>query len=184
LIPKAASADERALAEKFWRHGDESAFRALYRRQTPLLYRVAYRMVANADRAADIVQDTWLRAAQGLPSFRWQSSLSTWLVGIVVNRSREEIRRTTKEAPAQEEIPEPPARNSDPWQRRDLERAVAQLPEGYREILLLHDVEGYTHEEIAQALEIEASTSRSQLARARSAVRASLEQRMDAPHDK
>jgi len=181
LIPEAASADERALAEKFWRHGDESAFRTLYRRQTPLLYRVAYRMVANADRAADIVQDAWLRAAQGLPSFRWQSSLSTWLVGIVVNRSREEIRRANNEALPPDELPEPPTRNPDPCSRLDLERAVAQLPEGYREILLLHDVEGYTHEEIAQALEIEASTSRSQLARARAAMRAGLEQRRDGP---
>jgi RNA polymerase sigma-70 factor (ECF subfamily) len=131
----------------------------------------------------DIVQDTWLRAAQGLPSFRWQSSLSTWLVGIVVNRSREEIRRTPHEVLAQDEFPENPARNSDPWPRLDLERAIAQLPEGYREILLLHDVEGYTHQEIAQALEIEASTSRSQLTRARAAMRASLEQRKDCPHD-
>jgi RNA polymerase sigma-70 factor, ECF subfamily len=182
-MPEGASADERVLVEKFCRHGDESAFRTLYRRQTPLLYRVAYRMVANADRAADIVQDTWLRAAQSLPSFRWQSNLATWLVGIVVNRSREETRRKTNEALAQDELPEPAARKSDPWQRLDLERAVAQLPEGYREILLLHDVEGYTHEEIAQAIEIEASTSRSQLARARAAMRASLEQRMDGPHD-
>ena len=179
MIPEAASADERALAEKFWRHGDESAFRTLYRRQTPLLYRVAYRMVGNTDRADDIVQDTWLRAAQGLPSFRWQSSLSTWLVGIVVNRSREEIRRMPNEVRAQDEFPEPPARTPGPWRRLDLERAIAQLPEGYREILLLHDVEGYTHEEIAQALEIEASTSRSQLSRARTAMRASLEEWMD-----
>jgi RNA polymerase sigma-70 factor, ECF subfamily len=183
LTPDAESADERSLAEEFWRHGDESAFRVLYRRQTPLLYRVAYRMVANADRASDIVQDTWLRAAQGLPSFRWQSSLATWLVGIVVNRSREEIRRMPKEVLAQGQFLEPPSRNPDPGQRLDLERAIAQLPEGYRAILLLHDIEGYTHEEIAQALEIEPSTSRSQLARARAAMRETLEQRMDGSHD-
>jgi RNA polymerase sigma factor (sigma-70 family) len=169
-----ASEDERALAEKFCRKGDESAFRALYRRHTPLLYRVAYRMASNADRAADIVQDTWLRAAQGLPSFRWQSSLATWLVGIVVNCSREEIRRTINDAPAQDELPESVARTSDAWLHLHLERAIAQLPEGYREVLVLYDVEGYTHDEIAQALEIEVSTSRSQLTRARAAMRASL----------
>jgi RNA polymerase sigma-70 factor (ECF subfamily) len=182
-MPEAASGDERALAESFCQHGDESAFRVLYRRHSPLLYRVAYRMVANSDRAADIVQDTWLRAAQGLPSFRWQSSLATWLVGIVVNRSREEIRRTTNEAPARDELREPVGRNSEPWQCLHLERAVARLPEGYREVLLLYDVEGYTHEEIAQVLEIEVSTSRSQLTRARAAMRASLEQKMDGPHE-
>jgi RNA polymerase sigma-70 factor, ECF subfamily len=182
-MPETASVDERALAEKFCRHGDESSFRTLYRRHTSLLYRIAYRMVADADQAADIVQDTWLRAAQGLPSFRWQSSLATWLVGIVVNRSREEIRRTSNEPQAQSDLLEPVARNSEPWQRLHLERAIAQLPEGYRAILLLYDVEGYSHEEIAQALEIEVSTSRSQLARARAAMRASLEQKMDGSHE-
>lgn len=182
-MPEDASMDERVLAEKFWRHGDESAFRALYRRHTPLLYRVAYRMASDADRAADIVQDTWLRAAQGLPSFRWESSLATWLVGIVVNRSREEIRRKANEAPVRDEFPEPAAQNSNAWLHLHLERSIAQLPEGYREVLLLYDVEGYSHEEIAQALEIEASTSRSQLARARAAMRATLEQKMDGPHD-
>jgi RNA polymerase sigma-70 factor (ECF subfamily) len=176
--------EERALAERFWRHRDESAFRALYHRHTPLLYRVAYRMSSNADRAADIVQDTWLRAAQGLHSFRWHSSLSTWLVGIVINRSREEIRRASSGVHTSDKLTEPPAHNSDPLLRVDLEGAVAQLPEGYREILLLHDVEGYTHEEIAQALEIEASTSRSQLARARAAIRSKLEQKMEGANDR
>ena len=178
-MPEDASVTERALAEKFCQHGDESAFRALYRRHTPLLYRVAYRMVA--DGAADIVQDAWLRAAQRLPSFRWESSLATWLVGIVMNRCREEIRRTTNEAQTRDEVPEPVARNPNAWLHLHLERAIAQLPEGYREVLLLYDVEGYTHEEIAQALEIEVSTSRSQLARARAAMRANLEQKMDGP---
>jgi RNA polymerase sigma-70 factor (ECF subfamily) len=183
-MPEAPSPDERELAEKFRLHGDESAFRALYRRHTPLLYRVAYRMVCNTDRAADIVQDTWLRAAQGLPSFKWKSSLGTWLVGIVINRSREEIRRTTNDDPAQDEFSDPVACSSDAWLQIHLERAIAQLPEGYREVLVLHDIEGYTHQEIAQALEIEVSTSRSQLARARAAMRASLEQKMGDPNDR
>jgi hypothetical protein len=82
----------------------------------------------------------------GSPASRHGSSASLY-------RSREEIRRMPNEGLAQDEFPEPPARNPGPWQRLDLERAIAQLPEGYREIFLLHDVEGYTHEEIAQALE-------------------------------
>jgi RNA polymerase sigma factor (sigma-70 family) len=73
----------------------------------------------------------------------------------------------------------PSARVSD---RIDLQRAIDQLPNGYREVLLLHDVEGYTHEEIGQALNIEPGTSRSQLARARAAMRAQLEPGKDS-HD-
>ena len=179
------SADERALAELFVRTGDESAFRALYRNHAAVLYRVAFRMVSDADRAADIVQDTWIRAMQSLPAFRWQSSLATWLVGITINRAREEIRRIgnvqsmTNTALPSEDLPDPPARSSDPAQRLDLQRAIAQLPGGYREIFLLHDVEGFTHEEIAQALEIEPATSRSQLTRARASLRAWLDPRKE-----
>ena len=161
------TAEERALVQRFLSHRDEYAFRALYRRHTPMLYRIAYRMVPRS--AAEIVQDTWISAIQKLAEFRWESSLSTWLVGIAINRSREEIRRLrARPANAAQEfaIDAPPIAD-----RLDLERALAKLADGYREILLLHDVEGYTHEEIAQALEIEAATSRSQLARARAALR-------------
>ena len=185
MSPGPPSADERALAESFSRTGDESAFRALYRAHAALLYRVAFRMVHDADRAADIVQDTWIRAVQALPAFRWQSSLATWLVGIAINRAREEIRRIgnaqslTNGAPPPEDLPDPPARSSDPAQRLDLQRAVARLPAGYREIFLLHDVEGFTHEEIGLALEIEPATSRSQLTRARASLRAWLDPRKD-----
>jgi len=84
----------------------------------------------------------------------------------------------------QDEFSEPVAGNSDAWLQIHLERAIAQLPEGYREVLVLHDIEGYTHQEIAQALEIEVSTSRSQLARARAAMRVSLEQKMGGPNDR
>jgi RNA polymerase sigma factor (sigma-70 family) len=173
---------ERGLAERFTRHADESAFRALYRLHTPLLYRIARRMVGDPERAAEVVQDTWICAAQKLPAFRWESSLSTWLAGIAINRSREEIRRRNAAEPTNAEPVEvrtPSARVSD---RIDLERAIDQLPNGYREVLLLHDVEGYTHEEIGQALNIEPGTSRSQLARARAAMRAQLEPGKDS-HD-
>lgn len=167
------------------RTGDESAFRALYRNHSPLLYRVAFRMVSDADRAADIVQDTWIRAMQSLPAFRWQSSLATWLVGIAINRAREEIRRNSNTrlsanfASQTNDLPEPPPRSSDPSQRLDLHSAISQLPGGYREIFLLHDVEGFTHEEIAVALEIEPTTSRSQLTRARASLRAWLDPRKE-----
>jgi len=170
---------DRALAEQFLRHRDECAFLALYRRHTPVLYRLAYRMLPDTQRAAEIVQDTWIRATEKLHSFRWESSLATWLAGIVINRSREEIRRRDAEPQSSENLAEPLATASPLPERLDLERAIAKLADGYREVLLLHDVEGYTHEEIAQALEIEPATSRSQLARARSAMRTWLEQKKE-----
>ena len=133
-------------------------------------------MVGSAESAAEIIQDTWIRAAQRLASFRWESRLQTWLVAIVINRCREELRRIRPPvSDAAREIET--GKSSPPLSARiDLERALQRLPEGFREILLLHDVEGYTHEEIAQALEIEPSTSRSQLSRARAAMREWLEQ--------
>jgi len=170
---------DRALAEQFLRNRDEVAFLALYRLHTPALYRIAYRMLPDTQRAAEIVQDTWIRATEKLRSFRWESSLATWLAGIVINRSREEIRRRDAEPQSSHDLAEPLAAGSPVPERLDLERAIAKLADGYREVLLLHDVEGYTHEEIAQALEIEPATSRSQLARARSAVRTWLEQKKE-----
>jgi RNA polymerase sigma factor (sigma-70 family) len=170
---------DRALAEQFLRNRDEVAFLALYRLHTPALYRIAYRMLPDAQRAAEIVQDTWIRATEKLRSFRWESSLATWLAGIVINRSREEIRRRNAEPQSSHDLAEPLVAGSPVPERLDLERAIAKLADGYREVLLLHDVEGYTHEEIAQALEIEPATSRSQLARARSAMRDWLEQKKE-----
>jgi RNA polymerase sigma-70 factor (ECF subfamily) len=169
---------DRALAEQFLRNRDEVAFLALYRLHTPALYRIAYRMLPDTQRAAEIVQDTWIRATEKLRSFRWESSLATWLA--VINRSREEIRRRDAEPQSSNDLAEPiAAAASSVPDRLDLERAIAKLADGYREVVLLHDVEGYTHEEIAQALEIEPATSRSQLARARSAVRTWLEQKKE-----
>jgi len=170
---------DRALAEQFLRNRDEVAFLALYRLHTPALYRIAYRILPDSQRASEIVQDTWIRATEKLRYFRWESSLATWLAGIVINRSREEIRRRAAEPQSSHDLAELVTAGSPVPQRLDLDRAIAQLADGYREVLLLHDVEGYTHEEIAQALEIEPATSRSQLTRARSAMRTWLEQKKE-----
>jgi RNA polymerase sigma-70 factor (ECF subfamily) len=163
--------DERELARAFLA-GDERAFRELYGRCTPALYRILFRLVAGrSDEAADLVQETWLRATRALPGFRWDSALSTWLVSIAINCLRER-QRTTRMAI------EPAARERSAVEshehRIDLEQAIAALPDGYRDVFVLHDIEGYTHEEIAQLLAIEAGTSKSQLSRARRALRAAL----------
>jgi RNA polymerase sigma-70 factor, ECF subfamily len=178
LPGRSTLAEEQTLAEKFLKHGDESAFRALYRRHTPMLYRIAYRMAFDAEHAAEIVQDTWIRAAEKLRVFRWESSLPTWLAGIAINCGREEARRVRSQPKTVSELTE---RGVEPRisERLDLEQGIRKLADGYREILVLHDMEGYTHEEIGMILEIEASTSRSQLARARAAIRNWLEQKTE-----
>ncbi len=170
--------EDRRLVAAFLAQREEQAFRRLYRRHTPRLYQFALRLVGGSEREAEeLVQDTWVRAVERLPDFRWESQLRTWLAGIALNRSRELFRQRSKQhnvlsVDALEE--NCAALVSENFEHIDLERALAALPQGYREILLLHDVEGYTHQEIGGMLDIEAGTSKSQLHRARRAVRAAL----------
>jgi RNA polymerase sigma-70 factor (ECF subfamily) len=184
MSPETHDAESDAeLARRVLRQGSEKDFRILYRRHTPALYQFVLRLLGGVERdAEDIVQDTWIRAVEGLPRFRWEASFRTWLLGIGLNRTRETLRRASRsrEDGAQEEI-EPAAPPPRIAERLDLEEAIRQLPAGYREVLLLHDVHGYTHEEIARDLEITAGTSRSQLHFARRALRRHLTERM--PHE-
>lgn len=169
---------DRALAHRVVAEGDEEAFRALYRRHTPHVYQLVLRFLGGSEQEAeDVVQDTWVRTVEALPGFRWEAKLSTWIIGIALNRAREELRRNGKRrarevggAAAFEPI-SPPAAVPE---RVDLERAIRGLPDGYRSVLVLHDVEGFTHEEIGRRLEITVGTSRSQLFHARRAVRKAL----------
>ena len=169
--------DDRVLADAVARSGDEAAFRVLYRRHTPALYRLALRLGGgDGPWAEELVQRTWIRAVEGSSSFAWRSSLSSWLGGIAINCARELWReaRTRSETALAEEIPVAAPRLLAPEERVDLERAIERLPAGYREVFVLHDVEGYTHEEIGGLLGIESGTSKSQLSRARQRLRAAL----------
>lgn len=171
--------EDRELAAAVARSGDEKAFRALYRRHTPALYRLALRLGGgDGPWAEELVQRAWIRAVEGLSAFGWRSSLSTWLGGIAVNCARElwrEARPGGEFVPGDERHLIPSARGSpDVEDRVDLERAIERLPDGYREVFVLHDVEGYTHEEIGELLGIETGTSKSQLSRARRRLRATL----------
>jgi RNA polymerase sigma-70 factor (ECF subfamily) len=167
-------ADDRALVEAYLAGLDESAFLALYRRHTSALFGLAARL-CGGDRheAEEIVQEAWVRAAPAMVSFRWGSSLRTWLSGFVVNGWRELMRARRRDMP-REVRPETAETETPAAERIDLERAVAQLPDGFRAVLVLHDVEGLTHEEIGRLLGIEEGTSKSQLARARQAIRRRL----------
>jgi RNA polymerase sigma-70 factor (ECF subfamily) len=160
--------------------GDERAFRALYRRHTPRLWVLLRRMLGgpgSGPDAEDALQETWIRAVGGLAAFRWEAAFSTWLTGIGLNCAREALRRRGRlERTATEPVLDRPdgGGRPDPEGRMDLEGAIAALPDGYRAVLVLHDVEGFTHREIGHRLDISEGTSKSQLHHARKAVRAFL----------
>lgn len=170
--------DERALVSRFLATRDETTFLMLYRRQTPMLYRVAARLTAGTvARADDVVQETWLRGISRLAAFRFESSLATWLVAIALNVTREMVRPRAQVVPIDSLGELPDRRVTDPAviAERDLAPLLGRLPEGYRAVLVLHDFEGFTHTEIATALGIAPGTAKSQLARARAAARVLLE---------
>jgi RNA polymerase sigma-70 factor (ECF subfamily) len=162
---------DRALATAITGAGDEAAFRQLFRRHSPALFRIAARLTDGGDAAEEIVHDTWLRAVDRLPRFEWRSSLRTWLTGILLNLAREDRRRRSRALQVAGEPGEAPGRLEPLDDRFDLEEAIAKLPPGYREAVVLHDIEGYGHEEIADLLGIQVGTSKSQLSRARQALR-------------
>jgi RNA polymerase sigma-70 factor (ECF subfamily) len=172
--------DDRSLVSAFLADRDQAAFRALFQRHTPAMYLLVLRLLGRSGRhAEDVVQETWVRAASALGSFSWRSSLRTWLLGIAVNCSREVLRSASRDAASAGHHPEAGTPAADPGsppcqgpERIDLERAIRKLPDGYREVFILHDVEGLTHEEIGNRLGIDAGTSKSQLSRARHALRA------------
>lgn len=168
---------DRRLVRNFLALRDEQAFRALYHRHTPTLYQLALRLAGgNVHEAEEAVQDTWLRAIEALEKFRWESSLRTWLSGIAINCCRELYRQRVRQSDERvaEQYEQEDAATND-FAHLDLEQAIAALPHGYRQVLVLHDVEGYTHEEISRWLDIAVGTSKSQLARARRSVREALQ---------
>jgi RNA polymerase sigma factor (sigma-70 family) len=163
--------DDRRSVERFLRDRTESAFLPIYRAHTPALYAVALRLAeGSAQEAEDAVQEAWLRAVAALPRFEWRSALRTWLCGIVVNCCRELARRRP---PDNSTVPDGIVTGIRP-ETLELERAIRALPPASREVFVLHDVHGYTHEEIASMLSIESGTSKSQLHHARRALRTTL----------
>ena len=165
--------DDLALVERFLRGRGEDVFRALYHAHTPALYALALRLTGgDQGEAEDLVQESWVRALTALRSFRAESALRSWLCGVLVNVRRGRIRADWRivDAPDVEPIVEKTGADD----AIDLERAIGTLPEGARDVYVLHDVHGYTHREIADLLGIVEGTSKSQLNRARSLLRSAL----------
>ena len=156
--------------------GEDQAIEALYRRHCGRVYTVVRRLTADDAQAEDVAQEAWLRVIRALPSFRGQSLFSTWLHRIAINcalyrRRREHREDETLELPVG--LPDH-ASAGEPLLRLRLQRALDRLPEGMRRVLVLHDVEGYTHEEIAEILGVAPGTCKSQLFKARAKMRSLL----------
>ncbi len=157
--------------------GDERAARGLHDRYAPRVYAVVRRIAGADDLAKDYAQEAWIRAFRALPTFRGEARFSTWLHRIAVNAAlqmdRKQKTRREREAPLPEVVPVAPQVRDVLLQRR-LEEALDQLPPRMRQVIVLHDVEGRTHEEIAEALGVAPGTSKSQLFKARAKMRGML----------
>lgn len=174
-----ADRDDAALARAA-AAGERAAYEAIYRRHSPRLYALVWRLCGgNAARADDVLQDTFIAAWKALPQFRFQSALGTWLHRLAVNTALMELRaRSASGDRASDDADELLAAIPDGAGchsiRMDLERALETLPPRARAVLVLHDIEGWKHQEIADQLQMAVGSSKAQLHRARGLLRARL----------
>jgi RNA polymerase sigma-70 factor, ECF subfamily len=170
--------DERDLIARV-RAGDGAAERALYDAHVDRVYRLAYRLAGDDELARDFTQETFIRAFEKLDGFRGDAALSTWLhaiaTSVVLNglRKVKRFRRRETDLEAADGV-SGGARAAEPDLKVRLRTAIDGLPEKYRLVFVMHDVEGYTHEEIGAALGVETGTSKAQLSRARAKLRDAL----------
>ena len=174
----AVLADQRTLVERA-RRGDPSAQRKLYEEHVDRIYRLTFRLTGREHLARELTQDTFVRAFASIEGFRGDSAFGTWLHTIAVSVSLNEIKKRKREEARQAPLEDALTMSrstpmSDPILRQKLAAAVAALPEGCRAVFLMHDAEGYTHEEIAEALGVTPGTSKAQLSRGRAKLRLAL----------
>lgn len=179
-IPPLPIVDDVALARAA-AAGDTCAYERIYRRHSPRLYAVLWRLCGgNAARADDALQETFIQVWRNLPGFRFESALGTWLHRMAVNTALMELRASAGfesldagEAGLQE-LADSAAPERCQASGMDLERALETLPPRARAVLVLHDIEGWKHQDIATQLEMAVGTSKAQLHRARALLRARL----------
>jgi RNA polymerase sigma-70 factor (ECF subfamily) len=164
--------------------GDQTAFRELYRQHAGRVYALCLRLTGHAGDAEERTQDVFVRLWDKLRSFRGESAFSSWLhrlaVNVVLNEARTTKRRELRVMPADDPDTVAGAQHGAPHHQSaglsiDLERAIAELPDGAREVFVLFDIEGYGHAEIAQLVGIAEGTSKAQLFRARQLLREKLD---------
>ena len=165
--------------------GDERALRLLWSQHAPHIDAVVRRLVGDPEQAADIAQDVWMQIFRALPGFRGDAQFGTWAHRIAVNRTLNALRKSRRIAKVETAIEEDTAAVEIDGDRAflatSIEQATARLPEGARMVFLLHDVEGYTHEDIARELGITPGASKSQLFKARAKLRRLLAHLVDVP---
>jgi RNA polymerase sigma-70 factor, ECF subfamily len=153
--------------------GDDDAIEALYRRHSARVYSVVRRLAGDDAQADDWAQEAWMRAIRALPSFRGQSLFSTWLHRIAVNVVVSYQRRNRPWIAwlrDSESLPEVAVESNEAL-TRDIDRAIARLPQRARQVFVLVEVEGYSHEETGRMLGMAVGTSKAHLFRARSLLR-------------
>jgi len=143
---------------------DSLAQRNLYDKYKRAMYTLAYRITGNFEDANDVLQDAFVKVFRGLPSFRAESTLGAWIKTIVVRTAYSHLR---KDKPFFEQVDNLPPNTQVDWghylDAEYLEKAILSLPNGYRTVFTLIEVEGYTHKEVAELLGITEGTSKSQL---------------------
>jgi RNA polymerase sigma-70 factor (ECF subfamily) len=175
---KSNGAEERVLVEKVLA-GDAGAERELYDRHVDRVYRLAWRLAdGDAELARDFTQEAFVRAFDRLPAFRGDAAFATWMhsitVSVALNGMRRVRRRRERETGLAAAATVGAGEGVEPDLRARLRSAVARLPEKYRVVFLMFDVEGYTHDEIAAALSMPTGTSKARLSRARARLRQEL----------
>lgn len=174
--PVASTAGEEAVDAMRAAAGDARAFERLYRLHVARIHSLSRRMAGDDD-ANELTQEIFVRAWNKLGTFRGESAFGTWLYRLGINlilshrQSRTVQRQRIDSGHDMETLPAKPA---SPDHKVDFEYAIAQLPRGARQIFVLHDVEGYRHEEIARMMRITSGTSKAQLHRARMLLRETL----------
>jgi RNA polymerase sigma-70 factor, ECF subfamily len=159
--------------------GDAGAERALYDAHVDRVYRLAYRLAGDADLAQDFTQETFVRAFSKLREFQGRSAFATWLHSITVSVSLNALRKVKKIRLREVDIDDAPEaystrREAEPDLKERLKKAIAGLPEHYRAVFVMYDMEGYTHEEIGTVLNVPVGTSKARLSRARATLREQL----------
>lgn len=174
-----------AEAVRLAQQGDAAAFECLYRLHSRHVYALCLRMVGNTAEAEDLTQDAFLQSFRKIQTFLGESAFSTWLHRLTVNlvlmrlRKKKVVSTSLEETTAPNEVSGEPHNDfgaPDPLMagsldRLNLERAMARLPEGYKTVFILHDIQGYQHQEIAGMMDCSAGNSKSQLHKARKRLR-------------
>ena len=161
-------------------NGDIMAFEELYQRHHRRVYSICLRMLTNQTEAEDLTQEVFIQLFRKIGSFRGDSAFSTWLHRMTVNQVLMHFRKRgvkNEQTTDDGEMPEQVVRGTENQNKMPivdriaLDKAISQLPNGYRTVFVLHDVEGYEHEEIANMLKLSVGTSKSQLHKARLKLR-------------